>query len=118
MEPPPDLADDFPNWLELPRDLTASILLRLGVAEILTSVQMVCSPWRNLFKDLSMWRAVDMRNSGDWDLSYDLEMMCRHAVDRSCGELVDINVEYFGTDELLRHIADRYFLFIFCPDLI
>ncbi|GLT85709.1 hypothetical protein SLE2022_038890 [Rubroshorea leprosula] len=33
--------------------------------------------------------------------------MCMHAVDRSNGELVDINIEHFGTDELLAYIADK-----------
>jgi len=32
--------------------------------------------------------------------------MCRLAVDRSCGQLVDLYMEYLGTDDLLRHIAD------------
>jgi hypothetical protein len=29
MDPSPDPADEFPNWLALPRDVTASILMRL-----------------------------------------------------------------------------------------
>ncbi|XP_062163008.1 putative F-box/LRR-repeat protein 23 [Alnus glutinosa] len=105
MDPPPD---EFRNWLALPREVTASILMRLDAFEILTSAQMVCSPWHKLCKDPSMWRAVHMRNSlaPYWEFPYHLEKMCRHAVDRSCGQLVDINVENFGTDELLRHIAD------------
>ncbi|GKV32052.1 hypothetical protein SLEP1_g40685 [Rubroshorea leprosula] len=48
-----------------------------------------------------------MRNLGDLhDMNYDLEKMCMQAVDRSNGELVDINIEHFGTDELLAYIAD------------
>ncbi|KAJ1427621.1 F-box/LRR protein [Sesbania bispinosa] len=31
-----------PNWLELPRDVTANILQRLGVVEIVTSACQVC----------------------------------------------------------------------------
>jgi hypothetical protein len=112
MDPPPA---EFRNWLALPRDVTASILMRLDAFEILTSAQMVCSQWHNLCKDPSMWRAVHIPSPKTlwelWQLPYDLEEMCRHAVDRSCGQLVDINVGNFGTDELLRHIADRYFLF-------
>jgi hypothetical protein len=87
MEPSPD---EFRNCLALPQDVTASILMRLEVFDILTSAQMVCSPWHNLCKDPSMWRAVHMH---DPLAPYDLEKMCRHAVDRSCGQLVDINVE-------------------------
>ncbi|XP_062162817.1 putative F-box/LRR-repeat protein 23 isoform X2 [Alnus glutinosa] len=107
MDPSPDPADEFRNWLALPRDVTASILMRLEAFEILTSAQMVCSSWHNLYKDPSMWRAVHMRKPVPlWEFPYDVEKMCRNAVDRSCGQLVHINVENFGTDELLRHIAD------------
>ncbi|XWS55366.1 hypothetical protein CRYUN_Cryun10bG0168300 [Craigia yunnanensis] len=96
------------NWLELPLDVTASILSRLGAIEILTSAQSVCSQWLKICKDPLMWRSIDMHNSGKvWDIDYDLEKMCVHAVDRSCGHLLDINVEYFGTYELLIHIAER-----------
>ncbi|GLT85706.1 hypothetical protein SLE2022_038870 [Rubroshorea leprosula] len=96
------------NWLELPRDVTASIFSRLGAIDILKSVQNVCSLWRNICKDPSMWRSIDMRNPGDlYDMDHVLEQMCMHAVDRSNGDLVDINIEYFGSDELLAYIADR-----------
>ncbi|GMI70153.1 SKP1/ASK-Interacting protein 19 [Hibiscus trionum] len=96
------------NWLELPPDVTASILFRLGAIEILNSAQNVCSQWRNVCKDPSMWRSIDMRNSGDLHhMDYDLETMCLLAVDRSCGHLLDINIEYFGTDELLFYISER-----------
>ncbi|KAJ7969051.1 F-box protein [Quillaja saponaria] len=96
-----------PNWLELPRDLITTILLKLGAIEILTSAQNVCSLWREICMDPLMWRAIDMHNLGDLlDIPYGLEIMCRHAIDRSCGQLVDINIEYFGTDELLKYITD------------
>ncbi|XP_059436510.1 putative F-box/LRR-repeat protein 23 [Corylus avellana] len=104
--PPPDPADEFRSWLELPLDVTASILLRLGAIDILKSAQMVCSTWYNLCKDPSMWRAIDMRNSGNNREFRKLRKMCHDAVDRSCGQLFDINVEYFVNDDLLRHIAD------------
>lgn len=93
------------NWLELPRDITAAILLRVGTVEILNNVQWVCSQWRSICKDPSLWRTIDMRNGGDLCEGH-LEVMCREAVDRSCGGLVDISIEGFGTDELLRHIPD------------
>lgn len=55
-----------------------------------------------------MWRVIDMKNLGDLhDMPYDLSIMCRHAVDRCQGQLIDINIEYFGTDELLRYISQR-----------
>uniref|UniRef100_A0A2P2JMA8 Uncharacterized protein MANES_14G135100 n=1 Tax=Rhizophora mucronata TaxID=61149 RepID=A0A2P2JMA8_RHIMU len=96
------------NWVELPRDVTGSILLRLGAIEILTNAQRVCTTWHSICKEPTMWRSIDMHNHGDlWDTEYDIDKMCRHAVDRSSGGLVDINIEYFGTDDLLRYITDR-----------
>ncbi|KAG8385239.1 hypothetical protein BUALT_Bualt03G0021400 [Buddleja alternifolia] len=97
-----------PPWIELPRDVTANILHRLGAIEILESAQKVCTTWRSVCQDPAMWRVIDMRNLGDLhDMPYDLEIMCRHAVDRSQGELIDINIQYFGTDELLDYISLR-----------
>lgn len=50
-----------------------------------------------------------MRNDGDLDdMDYDPEIMCRHAFDRSQGGLVEIDIGYFGTDDLLNYIAVRY----------
>ncbi|KAJ8758660.1 hypothetical protein K2173_000381 [Erythroxylum novogranatense] len=96
------------NWLDLPPDVTASILLRLGAIEILNSAQLVCSTWHALCKEPSMWRSIDMHNLGAlWALDYDIDKMCLHAVDRSSGGLIDINIEYFGTDVLLHQIVDR-----------
>ena len=59
--------------------------------------------------DPTMWKSIDMRNLSDViDLPYDLAIMCRHAVDRSRGGLVDINIEHFATHHLLKYITDRY----------
>lgn len=53
-----------------------------------------------------------MRNLGDLcDVEYDLGKMCRHAVDLSHGRLISINIESFGTDDLLNYIAER------CPHI-
>ncbi|XP_024199895.1 F-box protein SKIP19 [Rosa chinensis] len=95
------------HWTELPDNATASILSRLGAIEILESAQKVCMKWRKVCKDPLIWRKIDMRNDGDLeDINYHLEEMCRHAVNRSSGNLVDINIEHFGTDELLEYITD------------
>ncbi|KAG2330737.1 hypothetical protein Bca4012_019678 [Brassica carinata] len=90
------------NWAELPSELTLSILRRL---DILENAQKVCTSWLRVCKDPSMWRKIDMRNSGD--LGINLEIMCRHAVDRSQGGLVEIDIWHFGTDSLLNYIANR-----------
>ncbi|CAE6137783.1 unnamed protein product [Arabidopsis arenosa] len=105
---PPAMEDgDYRNWAELPAELTSSVLLRLGVVEILENAQKVCRSWRRVCKDPSMWRKIVIDNSGNRDIfKYDLESMCRHAVDRSQGGLLEIDIEYFGTDKLLDYIAD------------
>ncbi|KAK8999028.1 hypothetical protein V6N11_070206 [Hibiscus sabdariffa] len=55
------------NLLEMPPEVKASVLSRLGAIDILNSAQKVCSQWRNICKDPSMWRSIDMRNSGEWE---------------------------------------------------
>ncbi|CAE6137728.1 unnamed protein product [Arabidopsis arenosa] len=106
--PPAMEVGESRNWTELPPELTSLILHRLGAIEILENAQKVCRSWRRVCKDPSMWRKIDMHNLGDWeDMDYNLEIMCRHAVDRSQGGLVEIDIWYFGTDGLLNYIADR-----------
>lgn len=95
------------RWTELPDDITFSILSRLGTVDILENVQRVCMKWRRICKDPRMWHTVDMRNNGDPDLPYSLDRMCRHAVNLSAGNLVDINIESFGEFELLQYITNR-----------
>ncbi|CAH8273272.1 unnamed protein product [Arabidopsis lyrata] len=96
----------YRNWAELPSDLTSSILLRLSVIEILENAQKVCRLWRRVCKDPWMWRRIDMRNPKNLGGMIDMEIICRHAVDRSQGGLVEIDIGYFGTDSLLNYMAD------------
>ncbi|XP_057432137.1 putative F-box/LRR-repeat protein 23 [Lotus japonicus] len=95
-----------PNWLELPKELTTNILQRLGVAEIVTSASQVCSLWWNICKDPLMWRTIDMSEDSNHP-NYKFEMICRNAIDRSCGHLEDISIGRFATNDLLKYIADR-----------
>ncbi|KAI6706007.1 hypothetical protein NL676_008969 [Syzygium grande] len=102
-QPPPG-----PDWVDLPREVTAAIISRLGAAETLETAQNVCASWRSICRDPSMWRAVDI--SVPWYLpamGCGLDVACRRAVDLSRGGCVDISIEYFGTDELLKYITDR-----------
>ena len=94
------------NWSELPSELTSSILQRLGAIEILGNAQKVCTSWRRVCKDPSMWLKIVMHDLGE-SMEFDLEIMCRHAVDRSQRGLVEINIWHFATDSLLNHIAER-----------
>ncbi|KEH34672.1 F-box/LRR protein [Medicago truncatula] len=93
-----------PNWLELPRDITSNILQRLGVVEILTNARNVCPYWWSICKDPRMWRTIHMINN-ETSPDVDLVKICRYAVEQSCGELEDIEIVSFCTDDLLQYIA-------------
>ncbi|XP_057428426.1 putative F-box/LRR-repeat protein 23 [Lotus japonicus] len=95
-----------PNWLELPLDVTAKILHNLGTVEVVKTACHVCSLWRNICKDPLMWRTIDIPASPATSRSCSVNV-CRFAVDQSCGLLQEINIELFGTDVLLKYIADR-----------
>ncbi|XP_071687202.1 F-box protein SKIP19-like [Rutidosis leptorrhynchoides] len=99
------------NWLELPEDLTANILQRIGVFDILQNAEKVCTTWRKICKDPCMWRVISMDNQGelrDRALRRPLCIkICKLVADRSQGQLVDLSIHDFGRYELLRDISDR-----------
>jgi hypothetical protein len=99
---------EIPNWLELPRDITTNILQRLNSFEIVTSACQVCPLWWNICKDPLMWRTIDMtrRSRSRYYADENLVKICRIAIDRSCGQLENIDIQDFGTDDLLAYIAD------------
>ncbi|XP_024971853.1 F-box protein SKIP19-like [Cynara cardunculus var. scolymus] len=94
------------NWLELPSDVMANILSRVHVVDILENAQKVCTTWRKICNDPSMWRVICMDYWYKNEMSKDLAM-CKHAVDRSQGQLIDITIGSFGDDEILQYVADR-----------
>ncbi|CAK8566647.1 unnamed protein product [Lathyrus sativus] len=97
-----------PNWLELPKEITANILHRLGAVEILTSARNVCPYWWNICKDPLLWRTIRMSDISILRYnSSNLSKIFRYAVDQSCGGLEDIYLKYFGNDELFQYVADR-----------
>ncbi|GJW15337.1 putative F-box/LRR-repeat protein 23 [Tanacetum coccineum] len=104
-----ELKHEKRNWLELPFDVTANILLRIGMIDILENAQKVCTVWRKICKDPSMWRVINMRDllkSSIFYFSVDVKLF-KHVIDRSQGQLVDITFLYDYNDELLRYVADR-----------
>ncbi|KAI8525094.1 hypothetical protein RHMOL_Rhmol13G0201400 [Rhododendron molle] len=109
--PPPAEAIDARNWAELPRDVTAMILKKVGVMDLLQSAQKVCMAWRSVSKDPDMWRSIHMSGyfgEDRWnEMGYDVEKMATHAIDRSCGQLVEFSIKGFGSDELLDYIGER-----------
>ncbi|XP_062022687.1 putative F-box/LRR-repeat protein 23 [Rosa rugosa] len=97
------------SWTELPDDVTAMILSRLGAIEILKTAQKVCMTWRKISKDPLVWCRIDLHHDGSYYSPYvhqQLDKMCRQAIDRSCANLVDISIQDFGNDALLEYITD------------
>ncbi|KAM7270784.1 hypothetical protein ACFE04_030977 [Oxalis oulophora] len=127
------------DWLELPTDITAKILLKLSVIDLIVSAQVVCLSWWRICKEPSMWRRIDMsalickddlkkwrridmtdsiwRNSSMWwhidkaglmcsDSEYLRKMFC-YAIDRSQGQLIDLNVGFVRFAELFYYMAER-----------
>ncbi|MFS8010525.1 hypothetical protein Hanom_Chr14g01298111 [Helianthus anomalus] len=82
------------NWSDLPSDVTANILERVG---------MIC-------KDPTMWRVINMSDIDILrsDAIFSPLTMCKHALDRSQGQLVDITLVFVYDPGLLSYIADRY----------
>ncbi|XP_057763925.1 F-box protein SKIP19-like [Salvia miltiorrhiza] len=99
--PPP------PPWIELPGDVTANIMQRLGAEGMLMSAQQVCRTWWKVCKDPAMWRVIDLRNPYYVEETEKYTAMCRRAVDRSQGQLVDLTIDSFGDGELINYVADR-----------
>ncbi|MED6127018.1 hypothetical protein PIB30_084051 [Stylosanthes scabra] len=57
--------------------------------------------------DPLMWRTIYMCDIGIFkSVDYDLDLLCRDAIDRSCGFLEDITIQYFGSENLLKFIID------------
>ncbi|PWA89509.1 F-box domain, Leucine-rich repeat domain, L domain-like protein [Artemisia annua] len=107
------------TWFDLSLDLMVDILCRVAAVEKLGNVRKVCRDWHKICKDPSMWRVVyiDSEYCSDcrpypWPSGLPKDqvtarMMCRNAVDRSQGQLVDITMIGFCDNELLEYVADR-----------
>ncbi|KAL3616604.1 hypothetical protein CASFOL_014533 [Castilleja foliolosa] len=97
-----------PPWIELPREVTENILSRLGQVEILKNAQRVCTTWRSVCSEPSMWRVIHIKNFDVILCPFRIVNRIGHlAVDRSKGELIDINIEGFCRDDLLHYISER-----------
>ncbi|XP_042005151.1 putative F-box/LRR-repeat protein 23 [Salvia splendens] len=98
-----------PPWIELPEELTANILQRLHAEQRLGIEQLVCSTWRRVCKNPAMWRVIDLdyRRCDSHDV-LEFELICRGAVNRSQGQLIELKVinldEEFG---FLNYAAER-----------
>ncbi|KAL1555767.1 putative F-box/LRR-repeat protein 23 [Salvia divinorum] len=107
VAPASSVAPPPPPWIELPEDLTANILQRLGAKEILESAEKVCSTWRRVCKNPSTWHVIDLdyRRCEDGE---EFDAICHCAVDRSQGQLVELKLTSMEEDYgFLNYVADR-----------
>ncbi|XP_022006271.1 putative F-box/LRR-repeat protein 23 isoform X1 [Helianthus annuus] len=102
-----NLKQEKRNWLDLPSDVTANILNRIGMVDILENAQKVCAAWRKICKDPAMWRVINMNDIKGTRAEVLAVKMCKHAVDRSQGQLVDITIVSTYDAELHLYVADR-----------
>ncbi|KAJ9566045.1 hypothetical protein OSB04_002011 [Centaurea solstitialis] len=94
------------DWLQMPDEIMGGMILqRLDVDDILMSVEKVCRNWRRICKDPAMWKIIDSDHKFDGWCGGEYEDLIKHAVDRSCGELIDISLGIYGSDHLLDHIT-------------
>ncbi|CAH1436904.1 unnamed protein product [Lactuca virosa] len=97
------------NWVDIPYDVMANILNRVDAFDILENAQKVCTSWHKICKDPMMWRVIDFSvNHARLDQLPPLREMCKHAVDRSQGQLVDITIVGFADNELLQYVVDSW----------
>ncbi|KAI3780389.1 hypothetical protein L2E82_10370 [Cichorium intybus] len=94
------------NWLDLPYDVTANILHRVGVLDILENVQKVCTTWHKICKDPTMWRILNLdKRPHEMRVIWEIY---KEVVDKSHGQLVDITiVDALADDCFLEYVADR-----------
>lgn len=128
---------DWRDWSELPLDALTSVFAKLGAIEVLMGAGLVCHSWLEAAKMPDLWRFVNMvRHKVVEDLDkvsfltvstsrgipiysnrkpkIDRDVLCamaKVAVDRSGGQLQVFIGKRFVTDELLKYIGDRYFLY-------
>lgn len=104
--PPP--ATRTPNWQELPVEITALILKRLGTVDLVSSARKVCKTWRHICSDPAFYRVVDLWFTGDpIKIRFDVAHVARIAVALSRGQMIEFNISYFADDHLLRFISGR-----------
>ncbi|XP_047952406.1 putative F-box/LRR-repeat protein 9, partial [Salvia hispanica] len=65
-------------WTELPDDLTANILQRLDIEDIVMGAQLVCSTWWRVCKNPAMWRMIELKLDG-----FEVDNFLNYIVQRS-----------------------------------
>ncbi|KAG6416771.1 hypothetical protein SASPL_124209 [Salvia splendens] len=74
---------------------------------MLLTAPRVCTTWWKACKDPALWRVIDFSDPNQRKSTLKYIAMCRHAVDRSQGQLLDLTIQYFGDDALINYVVDR-----------
>ncbi|MED6143308.1 hypothetical protein PIB30_004809 [Stylosanthes scabra] len=93
------MAAVFPNWVDLPKEVTTKILRKVGAVDVLKSAQFVCTHWYSISLDPLLWRTIHVTHKSN---NFDV---ITTAISRSCGQLEDITIVY-PIESLLHHIAN------------
>ncbi|KAL5708901.1 hypothetical protein ACHQM5_019647 [Ranunculus cassubicifolius] len=125
------------NWLDLPADVMLLIFIKLRVVELLANAQKVCSLWKKLAKEPLLYRDIDFQGSERYTTNaencskyarFQLVMLAKEAVDRSCGQLVKLSTTkgscwdwiifcYVNSTNSLKSLKLRGWLFMSEHDL-
>ncbi|XP_074267273.1 putative F-box protein At4g05475 [Silene latifolia] len=89
------------NWLDLPRDLTLTILKKLEVTEILKSAQFVCKSWYVLCKEPSVRNTIRLYDFGESESDLQFEEnkytgMMVSIVDSNDTDLFNLGIKDFA----------------------
>ncbi|XP_076895783.1 F-box protein SKIP19-like [Bidens hawaiensis] len=103
-----NLKQEERNWLDLPYDVMANVLNRIGMVDIIENAEKVCTAWLKICKDSALWKVIDMNDLLRLVTNCSATDICRLAVDRSQGQLVDITLAYAYDVTLLEYVSERY----------
>ncbi|KAL8247607.1 hypothetical protein R6Q59_008823 [Mikania micrantha] len=96
------------NWLDIPSDVMENILNRIGIIDILENAQKVCTVWRKICKSPVLWRVINMNDILQLTSNIStIKLICKQAMDRSQGQLVDITLIHDYNAELFLYAAER-----------
>ncbi|QHN83271.1 hypothetical protein HN873_072033 [Arachis hypogaea] len=91
------------NWLDLPYELTAEIMSKVGAFDIFANgVEEVCTLWRRVCNDPYTWRTIHIGYylglrgpfKRKWIIMRKFDDSFHRAIRRSCGQVVDLSLQY------------------------
>ncbi|GJR28220.1 hypothetical protein Tco_1104452 [Tanacetum coccineum] len=93
------------DWMGASSDVMANILSRLCINDVLENAQKVCTAWHEDEDEYDDEEEVDSKRE------ISREKVCKHLVDRSQGQLVDLTLVSTNNAEILLHVAERSYCY-------